>query len=93
MWNSAQLKPDRVIMSGTFYCPYDPATGHICLTIKATSLPQATQRMAALAQIIDVKPAGDLPYVVLDEAPHGVPCYFDGVIAVAPDHDRVSWNG
>ena len=79
-------------MRGNFYCPFDPPTGQIRLTIKATSLPQATQRMAALAHLIDVKPAGDLSYVVLEEAPHGVPLYFDGAIAAAPVQDPVASN-
>ena len=90
MWNSAHPKPDKVVMRGNFYCPFDPATGQIRLTIKAASLPQATQRMAALTHLTDVPPAGDLTYIVLEEAPRGVPLYVDGVIAVASEGDRVS---
>ena len=92
MWNSAYLKPDKVVMTGNFYCLIDPATGQVRLTIKAASLPQAMQRMKTLAPLIGVKPAGELSYVVLEEAPHGVPLYFDGAIAVSPVQDSVASN-
>ncbi|MEO7128790.1 MAG: hypothetical protein ABI040_08010 [Rhodoferax sp.] len=93
MWNSAYLKPDKVVMRGSFYCLIDPATGQVCLTIKAASLPRAMQRMKTLAPLIGVKPAGDPSYVVLEEAPHGVPLYFDGATAIEPVQHPVASNG
>ena len=84
MKNSAYPKPEKVAIEGDFYCPFDPITRQIRLTIKATSMAQAQQRMAALAHLIGVKQSGELSYVVLEEAPQGVPLYCSGFVTLAP---------
>lgn len=84
MKNSAYPKPGKVAIEGDFYCPFDPITRQIRLTIKAASMAQAQQRMAALAHLIGVKQAGELSYVVLEEAPQGVPIYCSGAVTLAP---------
>ena len=84
MKNSAYPKPGKVAIEGDFYCPFDPVTRQIRLTIKAASVEEAQQRMAALAHLIGVTKAGELSYVVLEEAPKGVPLYSSGAVAPAP---------
>ncbi|QDL36758.1 hypothetical protein [Rhodoferax sediminis] len=84
MNNSAYPKPEKVAIKGNFYCPFDPITRQIRLTIKAPSMQEARHRMAALAHLIGVKQSGELSYVVLEEAPQGVPLYCSGVVTLAP---------
>jgi len=85
MRNFAYPKPERIAIEGDFYCPFDPVTRQIRLTIKAASKEEAQRRMAALAQLIGVKKAGEFSYVVLKEAPQGVPFYCSGAVPVAPN--------
>lgn len=75
MKNSAYSKLEKIAIEGDFYCPFDPITRQIRLTIKAASMEEAQRRMAALAHLIGVTKAGELSYVVLEEAPKGVPLY------------------
>lgn len=84
MKDSADPTREKVAVEGRFYCPFDPITRQIRLTIKAASMEEAQQRMAALAHLIGVTKAGELSYVVLEEAPQGVPLYGSGVTTLAP---------
>ena len=83
MKNSAYPKPGKVAIEGDFYCPFDPVNRQIRLTIRAASVEEAQRRMAALAHLIGVKKAGELSYVVLKEAPQGVPLYCGSVVTLA----------
>lgn len=62
-------------IKGHFYCPFDPITRQIHLTIKAASVEEAQQRMAALGPLAGLTETGEFSYVVLEEAPRGVPLF------------------
>jgi len=70
----------KAVIPGHFYCAFDPVTRQIRLTVEASSADEAQQRMASVAPFIGVAKAKVFFFVVLEEAPHGVPtflkCFF-----------------
>ena len=77
---SAFQQPENVGIKGHFYCAFDPNTRQIQLTVEAASENEAQHRMATVAHLIGVEKADKFFFVILEEAPHGVPtvlkCYF-----------------
>ncbi|MDO8778756.1 MAG: hypothetical protein Q7K57_60570 [Burkholderiaceae bacterium] len=60
-------------INGHFYCAFDPNTRQIQLAVEAASEEEAQHRVATVAHFIGIQKADKFLFVVLEEAPQGVP--------------------
>lgn len=72
---SAYRRSENVGIKGHFYCAFDSNTRQIQLTVEAASEDEAQHRMATVAHLIGITKADKFLFVVLEEAPHGVPTF------------------
>lgn len=79
---SAFRQPENVGISGCFYCAFDPITRQIQLTVEATSVEEAQQRMVAVAGLCGFTKAEELRFVVLEDAPREVPTFLTAFFVV-----------
>jgi hypothetical protein len=73
---------ENVAVKGSFYCAFDPVTRQIQLTVEASSVEEAHQRMVTVAGLCGFTKADELFLVVLEDAPRGVPTYFTAFFVV-----------
>lgn len=79
---SAFRQPENIGIRGRFYCAFDPLTRQIQLTVEASSVDEAQQRLATAARLCGFTKAEALLFVVLEDAPRGVPTFSTGFFAV-----------
>jgi hypothetical protein len=75
MNTSAFRQAEKVAIMGRFYCAFDPVTRQIQLTVEASSVEEAQQRLATAAGLCGITKAEALLFVVLEDAPRGVPTF------------------
>jgi hypothetical protein len=75
MNTSAFRQAENVGIMGRFYCAFDPVTRQIQLTVEASSVDEAQQRLATAAGLCGFTKAEALLFVVLENAPRGVPTF------------------
>jgi len=69
------LQPEKAAVEGYFYCGFDQISRQIRFTIEATSVDEAQKRMVTIAPLIGVTKDEKFFFVVLEEAPRGVPTF------------------
>lgn len=79
---SAFREPKNDGISGRYYCAFDPVTRQIQLTVEASSVAEAQQRMVTVAGFCALTKPEELLFVVLEDAPRGVPTFLTAFFVV-----------
>ncbi len=80
------LEPVETVIQGRFYCGFDTISRQIRFTVEATSGDEAQKRMATVAPLIGITKDEKFFFVVLEEAPQGVPTFLRWFFAFPKDH-------